>query len=659
MFRRRVLLAAGAACLVVLSAWAANPQLGFTEMSANQSQPHVVVNGADRAITQAFAGQLSINFASDANLTLSSSQWQYGTIRFTDTGPVLTAARDVIYPDVDTQTGGTSRMQFVVVNDTAEDLTIKRSGQTGVTVPAGESALVRHTGSDIETVAAGGGGGSLPSTVQGDLLYASGVDTLATLSKDANATRYLSNTGSSNNPAWAQVNLANGVTGTLPGANGGTANAFFEVSGPASATKTFTFPNASATVLTSNAAVTAAQGGTGQTSYTKGDLLCASGASTLTKLAVGSNNDVLTADSAETCGVKWAAGGGGGGSPGGSDTQVQYNDGGAFGGDSAFLWNESSNILTLGTGNDTAVIQGNVLAANRGSHIVVRAGAGVGAGEQGGSLTLQGGAAGSGAATGGVGIQTITGAGNATSGGISLTTGDGGTTGSPSSGGISLTVGSAGFDNGAAGNIVLNGGRKYADVLGTAGDIRIFADNAQRFEVDGGTHYIMVQKGNTTFASSTGSSARVGGIIHTDNTQTGNTAATETDAFSHSVAASTLATNEEALEFEAAGTIANTANTDKRIKVVFGGTTCLDTGSMAITAAASWRLTGSIVRTGAATQKCSATLVTSSSSFASTAGYAAPTETLSGAVTLKLTLNGTGASDVVAEYYREKWTPAQ
>src|SRR3990172_8363690 len=62
----------------------------------------------------------------------------------------------------------------------------------------------------------------IPPTVQGDLLYASAVDTLVALAKNASATRYLSNTGGSNNPAWAQVNLATGVTGTLPITNGGT-----------------------------------------------------------------------------------------------------------------------------------------------------------------------------------------------------------------------------------------------------------------------------------------------------------------------------------------------------------------------------------------------------------------------------------------------------
>jgi hypothetical protein len=55
--------------------------------------------------------------------------------------------------------------------------------------------------------------------VQGDTLYASAASTLTALGKDTNATRYLSNTGASNNPAWAQVDLTNGVTGDLPLAN--------------------------------------------------------------------------------------------------------------------------------------------------------------------------------------------------------------------------------------------------------------------------------------------------------------------------------------------------------------------------------------------------------------------------------------------------------
>lgn len=63
------------------------------------------------------------------------------------------------------------------------------------------------------------GGTGIESFTQGDIIYASAAGTLSLLAKNASATRYLSNTGTSNNPAWAQIDLTNGVTGTLPAGN--------------------------------------------------------------------------------------------------------------------------------------------------------------------------------------------------------------------------------------------------------------------------------------------------------------------------------------------------------------------------------------------------------------------------------------------------------
>lgn len=57
---------------------------------------------------------------------------------------------------------------------------------------------------------------------QGDLLYASAINTLARLPKNATNQRVLTNGGASNSPAWGQVNMATGVTGALPVVNGGT-----------------------------------------------------------------------------------------------------------------------------------------------------------------------------------------------------------------------------------------------------------------------------------------------------------------------------------------------------------------------------------------------------------------------------------------------------
>jgi hypothetical protein len=100
---------------------------------------------------------------------------------------------------------------------------------TGVKFLTNQGALSTPTWSSFSAsyitsgqVAVTFGGTGLSSATQGDILYSSAVDTWAKLAKDTNATRYLSNTGSSNNPAWAQINLANGVTGTLAKTNGGT-----------------------------------------------------------------------------------------------------------------------------------------------------------------------------------------------------------------------------------------------------------------------------------------------------------------------------------------------------------------------------------------------------------------------------------------------------
>lgn len=80
-------------------------------------------------------------------------------------------------------------------------------------------------------------------------------------------------------------------------------------------------------------------------------LVTLSDVSNLTILG-GINGYFLQTDG--TGNLTWAAGGGGGnGSPGGSNTQVQFNDNGLFGGVSSFSFNQTTNTLFVSTANVT------------------------------------------------------------------------------------------------------------------------------------------------------------------------------------------------------------------------------------------------------------------------------------------------------------------
>jgi hypothetical protein len=72
------------------------------------------------------------------------------------------------------------------------------------------------------------------------------------------------------------------------------------------------------------------------------------------KITGGTNGYVLSTDGLGN--LSWVAqsGGGGNGTPGGSNTQVQFNNAGSFGGSPKFTWNDVSDQLTV-TGNLTVV----------------------------------------------------------------------------------------------------------------------------------------------------------------------------------------------------------------------------------------------------------------------------------------------------------------
>ena len=140
-------------------------------------------------------------------------------------------------------------------------------------------------------------------------------------------------------------------------------------------------------------------------------------------------------------------------------------------------------------------------------------------------------------------------------------------------------------------------------------------------------------------------------------TAVGNVTTGEDDLQSYTVPAATLAATGDHLTFTAAGTFAATAN-NKRIRVKYGASTLYDTGALAITAASDWSLDATIIRTGAATQKCVVRFVASDAGVADSTDYSTAAETLSGTVVLKLTGEATATDDVVEEMSTVRFVPA-
>lgn len=171
------------------------------------------------------------------------------------------------------------------------DLALDTTGALGVS--RGGTGLTVGTSGGILAFTATGTLASSAALAANQLVVGGGAGVVPATLGSLGTTTTLLHGNAAGAPTFGAVVLTTDVSGILPSANGGTANAFFTVSGPATSTKTYTFPNASTTVLTTNAAVTAAQGGTGQTSYTTGDLLQATAATTLSKLAAIATGNAL------------------------------------------------------------------------------------------------------------------------------------------------------------------------------------------------------------------------------------------------------------------------------------------------------------------------------------------------------------------------------
>ena len=84
----------------------------------------------------------TFDFETDADVALDADEWRNASLTATDSTVVLTTGRSIEFPD-----------EFPLLlfkNSTAQTLTLKKNGQTGVTVAAGAKAVIAPGLADVE-----------------------------------------------------------------------------------------------------------------------------------------------------------------------------------------------------------------------------------------------------------------------------------------------------------------------------------------------------------------------------------------------------------------------------------------------------------------------------------------------------------------------------
>ena len=217
--------------------------------------------------------------------TLPVAQGGTGATSTTGSGAnVLANSPTLITPTIGAATATSVNKVTITAPTTSATLTIA----DGKTLTANNSITL--AGTDATTITLPSTSGTVPLNNQ--TMY---VGTTALAINRASASQSLTGItsidGSAATLTTARTIYGNSFNGSanltqiIASTYGGTGNGFTKFSGATTAEKTYTLPDATCSILTDNTAVTAAQGGTGQTSYTTGDILYASGSTALSKLA--------------------------------------------------------------------------------------------------------------------------------------------------------------------------------------------------------------------------------------------------------------------------------------------------------------------------------------------------------------------------------------
>lgn len=145
----------------------------------------------------------------------------------------------------------------------------------------------------------------------------------------------------------------------------------------------------------------------------------------------------------------------------------------------------------------------------------------------------------------------------------------------------------------------------------------------------------------------------IGGKLVFDTTSVGNVGAGEDTLITYAMAADTLDQDGSFLDISTWGTFAANAN-NKRIKLKLGTTTLLDTTAVAANSG-SWSLSAKIIRTGSATQKVIASIISDNALVLDSATFTSGTEDLTTDLNLFCTGEATSNDDIIQEGLIINW----
>lgn len=268
---------AGNGLLLTGTVFSVNMGAGITTLPSDEVGIDVVANKAIQLTTTDTDGQLTLVLDTGSGLEQSSSGLKISAAGVTNS----MLANSSITLDADSGSGSVALGGTLNVQGTAGKITTSTSG-SDITVTI-DSTYVGQTSIDTvgtistgtwqgSTIAVGHGGTGVTTTpLNGQLLIGNGTGyTVASLT---------AGTGVTITPSAGGITIA--------------ADSAASVSSVDTTVSGLSFTNGGVGATTLEGTVGAASGGTGLTSYTAGDILYASGATTLSKLAAGTSTQVL------------------------------------------------------------------------------------------------------------------------------------------------------------------------------------------------------------------------------------------------------------------------------------------------------------------------------------------------------------------------------